>query len=66
MDFTGCLFSSVLAVHSRRDKMLRALGRARLWEPAEGQQVLHKLNLRWGSLLLLSHKEQIAFMDLWH
>lgn len=57
-------FSLVLAVRSRRDEMPRALGRARLWEPAGEQQVLHKLNLRWGSHLLLSHKEKGAFMDL--
>ena len=52
-------------MRSRRDEMPRVLGGVRLWESGGEQQVLHKLNLRRDSHLLLSHKEKGAFMDLW-
>lgn len=51
--------SFFISVVVRRDEMMRALRRARLWGPAGKKQVLHKLKLRQGSHLL-SHKKQGA------
>lgn len=48
--------SFFISVVVRRDEMMRALRRARLWGPAGKKQVLHKLKLRQGSHLL-SHKK---------
>lgn len=56
--------SFFLSVVVKRDETLRALGRARLWEPAGNKQVLHKLK-KGRVPIFCPMKSRETKMDLW-